>query len=423
MAIEKRASKDTAASIYPVTQGVGAWGSASDADRRVPQIARDAAGVWQVRGHALVRQILRGEGTQQAGFNADLIEGIPGTTRQPILYQEGRVHHEQRRQTARFFTPKTVSARYRGLMERLADQLIARFRRAGRADLSALSMQLAVAVAAEVVGLTESTLPGLDRRLDAFFTGNLVGRGGWRDRLRQRLSRIYLLMFFYLDVRPAIRARRRAPREDVISHLLSKEYNDAEILTECITYAAAGMATTREFITVAAWHMLENPALREHYLAAQEAERQDLLEEILRLEPVVGHLYRRTTAELRVEGGDGQVTIPAGDLIDLHLYAANRDELVAGPQPEAICPGRALADRQSTPAVMSFGDGHHRCPGAYLAIQESDIFLRRLLVLPGLRLEREPTVTWDELTAGYVLRACTIVDEPGAAMRAAMGQR
>lgn len=423
MVIEERTTMDNPAmtGVCPVAHGVGAWSYAPGADPTGPRIERNAEGVWQVRDHAFVRQILRGDGTKQAGFNAELIESVPGTTNQPILYQEGKIHHEQRKQTARFFTPKTVSSRYRELMERFADRLIAQFRRAGRADLSAISMQLAVAVAAEVVGLTDSTIPGLDKRLDAFFAGNVAGDGGWLARLRQKVNRVQVLSFFYLDVKPAIRARRRTPREDVISHLLTKDYNDAEILTECITYAAAGMVTTREFITVAAWHLLENPALREGYLAAPETERKDILEEILRLEPVVGHLYRRTTADLQLGKGATAVTIPAGDLINLHVYAANRDEVVTGAQPEAICPGRPLSDKQSTPAMMSFGDGHHRCPGSYIAIQESDIFLRRLLALPGLRLEKAPSVTWDELTAGYILRDCIISDEPGAARRESRG--
>jgi len=51
---------------------------------------------------------------------------------------------------------------------------------------------------------------------------------------------------------------------------------------------------------------------------------------------------------------------PAGDLSDPHIYAANRDEVVTGPQPEAICPGRPPSDRRSTPAMVSFGDGQHQ---------------------------------------------------------------
>lgn len=296
-------------------------------------------------------------------------------------------------------------------MIRLVDDLIARFRREGRADLTAISMQLAVAVAAEVVGLTNSTIPGLDRRLDAFFDHRDDARTGIRARLAQLRNRSKMLAFFFLDVQPSIRARRRNPQEDVISHLLAREYNDTEILTECVTYGAPGMATTREFITVAAWHFLADPALREGYLAAPERERHALLEEILRLEPVVGHLYRRTAEPVGVTHDGITTTIPAGSRLDLHIHGANLDEAVTGPQPEAICPGRLILDKQTTAAVLSFGDGHHRCPGQFIAIQETDIFLRRLLALPGLRLEKAPTVTWDELTAGYVLRDCIISDD------------
>ena len=52
-----------------------------------------------------------------------------------------------------------------------------------------------------------------------------------------------MLTFFWLDVLPAIKVRKRQPREDVISHLLAQNYSDTEILTECVTYAAAGMVT------------------------------------------------------------------------------------------------------------------------------------------------------------------------------------
>ncbi len=369
-------------------------------------IERDADGVWQVRGCEEVRAILRSADTRQAGFKAELLERIPtGIRNSPILYQEGKAHQLQRKQTARFFTPKAVSSDYRLLMERLADQLIAELQRTRRADLSQLSMTLAVRVAAEVVGLTNSRLPGMDKRLDAFFTEDMPGFA-WHPLALARLLKTQLRMaaFFYLDVQPAIRARRRKPRADVISHLLAQGYSDQEILTECITYAAAGMVTTREFISVAAWHLLEQPALRAQYLAAPEAERQDLLQEILRLEPVVGHLYRRATADIPLESGGAAITIRQGDLINLHIYAANTDEHAVGEQPLALCPGRKLLAERVTPAVMSFGDGHHRCPGAYIAIQEADIFLQRLLALDSLRIQRAPSVRWNDLVTGYELR-------------------
>lgn len=369
-----------------------------------PPLERDGAGVWQVRGFAEARAILRSTDTKQAGFKAEQIGQMSGTMRPPILYLEGKAHQQQRKQTARFFTPRTVSDSYRRLMDTLAAQLIADLQRARRADLSQLSMTLAVRVAAEVVGLTSSRRSGMDKRLAAFFAQSaMTYTSRARTFLSQWTNLARLGMFYLLDVRPAIQARRRAPREDVISHLLAQGYKASEILTECVTYGAAGMVTTREFISVAAWHMLEHPALRARYLAASEAERYDLLEEILRLEPVVGHLYRRATADLHLESQGASITIPRGDLIDLHLDAANTDEAVVGEQPLAVCPGRHLLVDRVPPSVASFGDGHHRCPGSFVAIQESDTFLRRLLALDTLRIERPPTLGWNAVASGYEL--------------------
>lgn len=379
-----------------------------------PPIERDAAGVWQVRGFEEARAILRSADTRQAGFKAALLERLPSAMKNlPILYQEGKTHQLQRKRAARFFTPKAVSSTYRLLMERLADQLIGKLQRAGRADLSELSMALAVRVAGEVVGLTHSRLPGLEKRLDAFFARDIPTLSGHPLAFARFLrTQLDLMAFFYLDVRPAIRARKRQPREDVISHLIAQGYSDREILTECVTYATAGMATTREFISVAAWHFLEQPALRARYLAAPEAERQEMLQEILRLEPVVGHLYRRATADIQLESAGEQITIKQGELLDLHIYAANADERVVGEQPLALCPGRVLRAERVTPAVMGFGDGHHRCPGAYIAIQETDIFLQRLLALGSLRIERTPSLAWNDLIPGYELRSFLISVAP-----------
>jgi cytochrome P450 len=218
------------------------------------------------------------------------------------------------------------------------------------------------------------------------------------------VSQAQLAAFYFLDVKPAIDTRRRQPREDVISHLLSQGYRNREILTECITYAAAGMVTTREFISMAAWHMLERPELRTRYLAAEEGERLTILEEILRLEPVVGHLYRRATETIHLSLGEESITIPQGALMDLHIHAANADERIVGEHPFAICPDRQLHGERVSPELLSFGDGAHRCPGSYTALQETDIFLLRLLALDGLRIEQAPTLTWNELVTGYELR-------------------
>ena len=112
--------------------------------------------------------------------------------------------------------------------------------------------------------------------------------------------------FYGADVKPAIRARRRDRQEDIISQLIELGFSDLEILTECITYAAAGMATTRELMVAAAWHLIDDADLLGRYRGGDVTARRRLLEELLRVEPVVGYLRRRTTTPYAVEGEGGR---------------------------------------------------------------------------------------------------------------------
>lgn len=374
--------------------------------KQTKSVEQDASGVWHVRGFEEARTILRDSDTKQAGFNAEFLEKLPNVMRLPILYQEGKPHNEQRRLTARFFTPKAVSSDYWQVMEKIADECIAELKAHKQIDVSRVSLQMAVRVAAAVVGLTHSLLPGMAKRLDAFFEHGPV-EPNWRQPstiIQFILNQSRTLNFFLFDVKPAIQAHKRHPKEDVISHLLSLGYRDLEILTECVTYAAAGMVTTREFIAVALWHFLENPDLRAYYLAANDDERQALLEEILRVEPVVGNIYRRATADITLESEGEQITIRKGDLIDLSVFEANTDTSIVGDDSQVVCPARSITAKQVTPPVMSFGDGAHRCPGSYLAIQEADILLHKLLQLENLRIEALPSVKWNQLVTGYEIR-------------------
>jgi cytochrome P450 len=303
------------------------------------------------------------------------------------------------------------------MMEQLVDQLITKVQRKKRIDLSQLTMRLSMRVTCEVVGLTNSPLPGIERRIYAFFTNSSSQK---HLRLSHRFhilnARSLVLAFFFLDVKPAIQARKREPKEDVISHLLAQNYNDTEILTECLTYAAAGMVTTREFVSAAAWHFLEHPGLRARYLLAPEEERHAMLEEVLRLEPVVGNILRRATAAITIESNGQQYVIPQGALIDIRVHGANADESVVGKHPLELCPDRPLKVERVAPSVMSFGDGHHRCPGSYIAIQETDLFLQRLLALDTLHIVHQPSLSWNDLVTGYEIRDFIVgVEESGRA--------
>jgi cytochrome P450 len=372
---------------------------------------------WVVRSFAVARQVLRDpEATAQAGFGAEQgANGSRGGTsgsrgqggavspsmRPPILYLEGTAHRTQRSAAARFFAPRVVEG-YRPMMESVSQELVGRLRHDRDLDLRQLAMELAVQVVARVVGLADSSTRGMSRRLDTFFAGDLLNpRRTPLGLLRKLRSGTALARFYYLDVKPAIRSRRRRPQEDVVSQLLADGFSDLEVLTECLTYAAAGMATTRELICMAAWHLLDDPELLARYRAGGPDERGDLLSETLRLEPVVGHLYRRLRQPLLLEVDGEEHELPVGALVDLDLRAVNADASTVGEEPYGLCPGRELP-RTVPAAVMGFGDGHHRCPGGPIAILETEIFLTALF-------DREvaaagpPRVHWNPVSQGYDL--------------------
>ena len=363
--------------------------------------------VWHLRSIEAVRQVLRQrDATTQAGFSAEMMP--EGVADRPILFMDGEPHRTQRAKVARYFAPKTVANRYRALMEVRADALVAEALAATTFRLDQLSLRYSTEVAAQVIGLTNSNVDGMAKRLELLFAqpewspqsarkeGRL--RGLWRT-LRGQTP---MIAFYLADVRPATAARRKTPAEDVISHLLAEGYREPAILIECVTYGAAGMATTREFISMATLHMLADANLRARYLAGEEPERLEILHEILRLEPVIGHLYRRAARDVEISIDDETILIRKGELIDLSVRGANTDESAVGECPLDLRPGRPLP-RGIGPEVMSFGDGYHKCPGNALAIQETDILLSRLLT-HDLVVAHAPVIDWDPLTAGYSLR-------------------
>ena len=364
--------------------------------------------VWRIRSLEAARQVLRArDATRQAGFTAEKIpEGY--LDHHPILVSDGPRHDDQRRKVARFFAPAVVD-RYTEQMERCADRLLDEAAARGRCRLDELALLFTVEITAEVVGLTESSVPRMARRLVSFFnqppfdiTRDDLGRSGRQWAVAAFNGLVPIVRFYLADVRPALRRRRKERADDVISHLLDEGYSTTGVLVECVTYGTAGMVTTREFIVMAAWHLLEDDALRERYLASGRDERLAILGEIIRLEPVVGHLYRRATAPVVIGDRGQEWTIEPGHLVDVCVRGANADPDAVGEAPLTLRPGRPLPGGVN-PTVLTFGDGAHKCPGQPLAMLEADVLLTRVLARDPA-VVGEPELGWDNLIEGYWLR-------------------
>jgi cytochrome P450 len=158
---------------------------------------------------------------------------------------------------------------------------------------------------------------------------------------------------------------------------------------------------------MAAWYMLDREELRETFLAADEAAQIEILEEILRLEPVAGLLYRSATEDMA--GPDGE-EIKVGERFALDIRAANTDEAVVGACPFAFDAERARREKIAG-AWLSFGDGAHRCPGAQVALHETRVFIDALLRVPGIRLENPPAIGWCDPVGGYELHGAIVTCE------------
>ncbi|GAB1818686.1 cytochrome P450 [Herbidospora sp. RD11066] len=352
---------------------------------------------------AFARELLRGTSTRQSGAGAaDEITGDPAYT--SVFFLDGEPHKRKRQAIVRFFTPKAINTRYRTVMEKATDDLLARLQARGEGRLDQMSFELAVTVAADIVGLTESDQAEMAERIQ----NNLIGlrlplMSRWKRPFGQLAATYHGIRFLLNDVRPAIRARQAQRREDVISHLLDEGYPEKAILVECMTYAVAGMITTREFVVMAAWHLFDDDALRERFLNADDTDQVAILEEIMRLDPVVNMIARRVTADTVTDSG----SVTSGENLVVDIRAANLDEAVVGECPYTLDPDRARRVKTAG-SYLSFGDGSHRCPGAQVALNETRVFVDRLLRVPGIRLARRPDLMWTDELMGYELRNAVI---------------
>lgn len=378
-------------------------------------------GFWHIRSLPLVRQILRTSGaTTQSGFGVETSMHSLPLKRWPVLFADGAEHREQRTKIARFFAPTVVNRNYRELVIERANAFMAEYDNGLPRDLAETTLHYSTQVTARVIGLTASDPKGLAQRLVSFFNQPESVLGEQPKGLQRfkfipttAVSTSKLIWFYLNDVRPAIRQRKTALAkaqhsdvhvpDDVITYLIKEGYNGLEIMMECLTYGAAGMVTTREFLQMATWHLLENPELRQQFLDSESEQRQKILHEILRLEPVVGQLLRRTQQELQLKDHHGlEHIIPAGSRLRLYVRQANSDHNLVGQDSLQICPGRSLP-KGIRMEVMSFGDGAHRCPGNSIAMLESEIFLERLLTR-DVTVVGQPHIDWEPVVSGYTVR-------------------
>ena len=359
-----------------------------------PRLEKDAQGTWHVRGYAEARDLLKEELVQD-GFNAEELRkaGFDG-----VLYMSGEPHRQMRAAIAKYFSPATVQNTHMAIIQKTADELIGKLKTQKRINLKLLSRDMATVIATAVVGLNPTQ--GLIHRLDVMLHAPKLSQNKLVAKFQHYQGHYRRFSFFFADVLPAIRRRRKNPQNDVISYMISKNKKPLEIWVECIVYGAAGLATTQEFILVVLLHCMKDAKLREIMLSDDVNARYEALNEILRLEPVIANIYRKAHAPVTVKTEGKEVTIPAHERIAFHIYDVNVDTKATGESPEKLNPHRTM-EKGVYRSMLGFGSGSHRCAGEHLAIAETDIFIHDLLKVPGLRIESGPDIIRNDTVEGY----------------------
>lgn len=133
--------------------------------------AKPRANAHRVEDYSAARKILRDTKLIQAGGGAEYFDiSDPAST--PVFFLDGKAHKKKCADIARYFTPKTIETRYSHIMDRVTQEQIGELRRTRTGQIDVMSFDLAVAVAADIVGLTVT-----DRK---------KWRSNWRARFRRR---------------------------------------------------------------------------------------------------------------------------------------------------------------------------------------------------------------------------------------------
>jgi cytochrome P450 len=212
---------------------------------------------------------------------------------------------------------------------------------------------------------------------------------------RERIERAIVEFDEY--ARGLIERRRDEQGDDLVSTLLMATHegdrlSEDECLHLVMNVLAGGVDTTQAQLAHGIRLFAEHPGQWE--LLGRTPELVDqAVEEVLRFEPITPFTARMTTEEVEFR----DVTIPAGTVLMISTFAANRD-------PDSI----ADADRfditvdRGRARPMTFGAGIHNCLGANLAraeLQEALAFLAPRMT--DIALDGEPR--YDTIAGVYGL--------------------
>jgi cytochrome P450 len=197
-----------------------------------------------------------------------------------------------------------------------------------------------------------------------------------------------------------IAAHRADPdgRQDVLALLLGarddegRPLSDLEVRDQLVTLLAAGHETTAATLAWALERLVRHPEalarVRDAVRAGDgDAELTAVLDETLRVRPVVDQVGRKLSAPVELGGH----RLPAGTIVAPSIVGVQRSP-DAFADPAAFRPERFAGASAPPSTLIPFGGGARRCIGASFAMLEMRTILRVLLEQADL----QPTTARDE---------------------------
>lgn len=343
---------------------------------------------WLIPRHADVVAVLRDphlgvdRSVQPAGQCPHASASILETQRaQTLFFMDPPAHTRLRDRVRHAFTPRRVE-RLRPRIQAIAEELLAAAESRGRLELIAdFAYPLPVRVIAELLGIPAHDLPLLRRWSNDLAV--LLVEPFKEDGVEARSEASLTEMRAYFE--DIFAARRKAPREDLVSELVgaapADALNDDELFGLVSLILVAGHETTTNLIGNSVMALLRNPEAR-HFLAAEPSRIPGAVDELLRYESPVQVAQRIAQEGCEVAGQ----RVQRGDRLYALLGSANRD-------PEAFPEPDRLDFQRGDVRHVAFGSGLHFCLGASLARLEGAVALETLLRrLPAFKADFEKPV-------------------------------
>ena len=325
--------------------------------------------VFIVYRHEEAQQMLRDNETFSsaaviAAFGPVLGEGV-------MLGMDEPVHGRLRSLVSKAFSQKALARWEDELVGKVGNELIDRFANRGSADLvKEFTFPYPTQIIAGLLGLPTEDYPQFQRWSISLLSFTINPERG-------REASAALAEYFT----PILAARRKEPRDDLISGLAAAEIDgerlsDEEIFSFLRLLLPAGVETTYRSLGNLLFALLSD----QEQLDAVRADRSLLpqaIEEAVRWEPPLIMITRVASRDTELGG----VKIPAGCSVMPVLGAANRQD------ERFTDPNRFDIFREIKPNI-GWGHGVHVCLGMHLARLEMRVALNLLFDrLPNMRLD------------------------------------